>query len=108
MIDNCISVLKDDAKITNLCFCLFIALFILLFLKAVLKSAKINPVFFNGLILVLLILMFALGLGNVLMTENYSRLWNLVFVAIVIILQNAIPKFVKWYDNKVDKLSGKI
>lgn len=46
-------------------------------------------------------------MANVIITKNYYRMWGVLFVAGTIILQKYVPKFVKWYDRKVDKLIEK-
>ena len=47
-------------------------------------------------------------MANVIITKNNYRLWGVLFVAAgTIILQKYVPKFVKWYDRKVDKLIEK-
>lgn len=107
MTDDFISFLKDDATTLNLSLYFIVGLIILLILKPLLKS-KINPFFFDRLISVITIITLILVVGNIIITKSYNRLWNVVFVVAVIFSQKIVPKIVKWYDNKVDKLSERM
>ena len=108
MIENIISLLKDDTKISNLSLYLIAILLVILILKPLFKSTKVKPVIFDILFWSITILMLISVIGNVMITENYNRLWNMIFVVAIVFFQRIAPKLVKWYDDKVDKLSDKI
>ena len=108
MKENFISFLKDDANISSLWLYFIAGLIVILILKSLLKSTKIKPKVFDNIILFASIIFLILVLSNVMITENYSRLWNIVIIFVVIILQKVMPKFVKWYDGKIDRFGEKI
>jgi len=108
MIDNFILFLKDNAKISSLWLFFVGGLIVILILKALLKSTKIKPTVFDNIISYVTILFLILAVSNVIINQNYGRLSNVLFFLIAIILQKVMPKFMKWYDSKIDKLGDKI
>jgi hypothetical protein len=107
MIDNFILFTKEDSNISSLWLYFVGALIVILTLKSLLKSTKIKPKVFDYIILFAAILFLILTFSNVIITQNYKRLWNILFVFVVIILQRLLPKFVKWYDGKIDAFCNK-
>jgi uncharacterized membrane protein SirB2 len=107
MKENIISFLKDDTNISSFWVYFVAGSIVILILKSLLKSTKIKPKVFDTLILLASIVFLILAVCNVVITENYHRLWNMIFALVVIIVLNVFPKFLKWYDNKIDKLVKK-
>jgi hypothetical protein len=108
MIDIVISLLKDENKISNLLI-YFVSVIVFIFiLKSILKSTKVNPKVFDNIALTICLVYSVLVLGNVLLTENYMRLSYILVAVSAAILQKLLPKFIKWYDRKIDKLSEKM
>jgi hypothetical protein len=108
MKENFISFLEDNTKISDLWLYFVAGLIVILILKSLLKSIKIKPKIFDNIILFVYIIFLILVISNIIITENYGRLWNVLFVFIIIILLKVVPKFMKWYDGKIDKFSEKI
>ena len=104
MIDNFISFLKDGKTISNLWIYFIVFVVFILVLKSLLKSTNIKPKVFDNIALLVCIIFLGLIVGNVIITKDYDRLWNVFFVFAISILQKLIPKFEKWYDNKVDDI----
>lgn len=107
MIKEFIAVLKDFLKIPNLWVYFGIAIIVILILKSLLKSTKMDPKIFDRTIIGVLVVFLFLTISNSLITEDYNQLWNFLFAFIVVILQKIIPKFIKWYDDKVDRFCEK-
>jgi len=108
MIDYLFTILKNDAKVSLLMVSMTVALLVILVIKAVFKTTKVKLIIFDTLFWLLIILLLISLFGNVLITKNYESLWNVAFVIVIAVLQKVLPKLVKWYDDKVDKLSERI
>lgn len=98
MIDIFISFLKNDTNVFYLWLIVFAELVILWVIRY-LKLIKISTKLFNRILTFSLIILLFFMIGNILITKNYFKFWQL---AIVIIAAN-FSRFLKWYDNKVDK-----
>lgn len=107
MIDDFILFTKEDSNISSLCLYFVVVLLVILTLKSLLKSTKIKPKVFDYIILFASILFLILTFSNVIITQNYNRLWNILFIFGIIILQKVLPKFAKWYDGKIDAFCNK-
>jgi hypothetical protein len=108
MIESVISLMKDENKISNLLI-YFVSVIVFIFiLKSILKSTKVNPKIFDNIALTICLVYCVLVLGNVFLTENYMRLLYILVAVSAVVLQKLLPKFIKWYDKKIDKLSEKM
>ena len=56
---------------------------------------------------ILIIFLFFL-FSNVILTKNYERLWRILYLVIFYLFQYLLPKFIKWYDSKVDRFTDKL
>ena len=106
MINEFISFLKDDTRITNVSLCFIAVIFILAILKFIFKRTKVNPNVFDKLISVVSIICLIFLLGNTIVTKNYSQIWHWIFVFVFVFLRS--KKIVQRYDNVVDKIVNKI
>lgn len=103
-----LSFLSDEA-ISDLLWLYFVAVaIVLVFLKSFVQSTILKPIFFDHLIKVVFIVFLMVTVSHVLLTEKYHCLWNMVFALGVLVLEKVIPKFVKWYDSKIDTLVAKL
>ena len=107
MIDSILSLMKDDNRMSNYSLYFLGLIITLLILKSLLKSKKINPKIFDNIALIISVPFCILFFGNVYFNEKYIRLSYVLVAILGAILQKKIPKFIKWYDDKVDKMMEK-
>ncbi|AWA31066.1 hypothetical protein HYN48_13765 [Flavobacterium magnum] len=93
--NNIIEILKSSQAMSTL----FISLFILIILSSIFQKrltqvGKPYKIIFNILIFGALLL----SIANAFLNEKYDKL---IFFSVIVFLQITLPKFVKWYDNKV-------
>lgn len=60
--------------------------------KTFIKTTKIKPKVFENIFIYWSSIFLIVTVGFFILTENYGRLWNVVFVLIIIILQKVMPK----------------
>lgn len=108
MKDRFISFLKNDVEVSVWVWYGILLVVFLVVLKSVLRGTKINPKIFDYSITLTCLLLLLITVAGALLIQNYNRLWTMVFILAVAVLQKVIPKFTKWYDDKVDALSEKL
>lgn len=106
MFDKFKNFLKDNSNFENLGLHLIVVLLIIAVLKFYFKSSNLNSNYFDYLIKSVVILFCLFIIGNVILNEDYNRLVYLLFASLFFFLVNKFPKFLKWYDNKVDDFIG--
>ena len=104
--DNFIVFLKDEANFRSLWLYLLVVLILFAILKKVLKSKNILK-FFTYLVKIFAIFICLLIIGNIILNENYSKLIYLIIAFLSTILIINFAKFLKWYDDNVDKYIGR-
>lgn len=104
MVEKLIEIFKNEELIKTFSQYFFVIFIVLLVLNFFIK----NQLFYKIIRVVLFIaltIFIVLKLGNALTTDNYNGLLNFGFILLFFYLLNFVPKFLKWYDKKVDKLS---
>lgn len=102
-----ISFLENEMLFSKI-FLIFIGVIIFfLILRFIITRFNIQVRYLDTILFVISLLYLVFSISHVIVTKKYDGLWNIVFIMLVLFLLQILPKFVHWYDKKVDELSEK-
>ncbi len=107
MFDDLLVLLKNQELFEGFLYYFFLITLLILFLFRFLVKSKEGTRFFNISAYLILIIYVSLVLGSAFISNDYSRIWRLGGYFIFFYGISTIPKFLKWYDEKIDKWNQK-